>query len=672
LRIALLLLASNAAWAQPEISWRPDLNEPFSTTIIGGNAGIVVRTGTAVTGDMKVGINKGDRARFEVDGAKLILVQDSLRVGEYTDGEAEFVLTSGAMHCVMDVFVGAATSSANRANHSTLRIRGGSFLGRTITAGLGYGSEARISIEGSNASAVHVLDYVYIESHSDPRGRPGDATLAFTLDEHGVTPVTIQSRTDGLRIVHDARSHSRLRISLSAVPPREDVTLVASHVAIRGTFEGLPEDCAITAQYQGQTYRWQLTYRGGPSGHDLVLRNRSEYAAGAPVTQVRSLPEPPSPLWREHPLFGLENIPKGEPAFSGAEGFGAFSAGGRGGRTVDVSNLNDAGPGSLREALEASGPRIVRFRVGGTIALKRPIVIKQPFLTIDGQDAPAPGILIRDHGLEVRTHDVVLRYFRIRIGDDNVRLDDPDINYSGGEGEYALYFTEGSSNSIADHLSLSWTTTKILSTTKMSDLITIQYCILSEALNFSQHGFSSLAGGNRVTWHHNLFAHNLSRNVRFQGPSISDFRNNVIYDWGHTAGYGEFDRVNYIGNYLKPGPSTTQRPRRFHDGVAVVAPGSLYVAGNVLEGDERVNEDNWRGMGRYTEDRATIEARDPFPAPPVTTEPARTAYEHVLRESGASLPSRDAVDTRVVREVKEGSGRIINWVRDVNGWAELR
>jgi len=120
----------------------------------------------------------------------------------------------------------------------------------------------------------------------------------------------------------------------------------------------------------------------------------------------------------------------------------------------------------------------------------------------------------------------------------------------------------------------------MLSTTKGADLIMIQWCILGESLNFAAHGFASIAGGNRVTWHHNLFAHNLSRNVRFQGMVEADFRNNVIYDWGETAAYGEFNRLNYVGNYLKAGPSTTQESKLFHKGREVVAPKSLFVADN--------------------------------------------------------------------------------------------
>src|SRR5262249_36107407 len=154
---------------------------------------------------------------------------------------------------------------------------------------------------------------------------------------------------------------------------------------------------------------------------------------------------------------------------------GASSAGGRGGRTIYVENLNNSGPGSLRAAIETPGARTILFHIGGVIPLASTLVIKEPCITIDGQNAPGGGIMLRQHGIEVRTHDVVLRYLRVRVGDDNVHLDEPKSRaaYEGGAGEHALYFIEGSKNCIADHLSLSWSTTKILSTTKLCDLITV-------------------------------------------------------------------------------------------------------------------------------------------------------------------------------------------------------
>ena len=230
-----------------------------------------------------------------------------------------------------------------------------------------------------------------------------------------------------------------------------------------------------------------------------------------------------------------------------------------------VDNLNDSGPGSLRAAVEGEGPRIVVFRVGGSIALRTRLPIRNPFLTLDAQSAPGEGITLRNHGIDVRTHDVVLRYFRVRLGDEGIS---PNVRYEAGEGEDGVRFESGAKDCIADHLSLSWTTGKIITITPTADRITIQWCILSESLNFANHGYASLAAGKRVSWHHNLLAHNYSRNVRFQGALDADFRNNTIYDWGEAAGYGEFDRLNYVANFLKPGPSTTQIPRFFHRGDA--------------------------------------------------------------------------------------------------------
>jgi hypothetical protein len=664
--------AGEGSWAEGK-HWSDGLPTAIQRAEVHGNSSVLVPAGTYLAGDLEVGFNANDRARVEVDGGQLILMQDSLRVGEYSGGEGEFVLKNGAMHCVMDVFVGGTDGVPGHATKGTLRIQGGSFLGRTLTTGVGWGAKSLLAIEGSKPAAVHVLDYVYIQGFADRDGNPGLSTLSFTLDDHGVTPITIQSHRRGLRIIKDAPSHCRLQIRLSAVPPREDVTLVSGHVPIQGIFDDLPEGSEIEALYDGKTYRWRLTYHGGTNGDDLVLKNQSQYAANAPITHTRPMPEVPKPLWLEHRLFPLSAETNGPPAFPGAEGFGAFTPGGRGGKAIYVDNLNDSGPGSLREAVEWAGPRTIVFRVGGVIPLKSTLVIGQPFITIDGQNAPGAGIMLRNHGIEVRTHDVVLRYFRVRVGDDDVRLEDRK-SYEGGAGEHALYFTDGSKNAIADHLSLSWSTTKILSVTKMSDRITIQWCILSEGLNFANHGYTSLAGGNRVTWHHNLIAHNLSRNVRFQGPVDADFRNNLIYDWGETAAYGEFDRVNYIGNFLKAGPSTTQKPwLLFHNGDAVVMPGSLFVTNNILEGEHAapgVNQDNWRGMGYYYE-RNTVAAPEPFPAPPVTTESPQNAYEHVLKDAGATLPRRDAVDGRIVREVRDGTGHIINWVKDAGGWPDF-
>jgi hypothetical protein len=660
--------ATSGLWTD-EARWSDGLPNQYGRVEVREDGAVVVPAGTYIIANLEVGLNYRDHARVEVDGGQLILLQDSLRVGELSGGEATFILKQGAMHTFMDTYVGAANGVPGRTTRGSLVIQGGSFLSRAFYVGSGWGAQSFLAVEGSRAEAVHILNCVYLQGHAGTDGMPGVTTLSFTVDEHGVTPITIQSERDGLRIEKDAKSQCRLQILLSSIPPREDMTLVSARVPTKGTFDGLPEGSEVTAEYEHRAYHWQLTYRGGPGGHDLVLKNKSEYAADAPVTHVRPMPEVPKPLWSEQPLYSTPAPMTGEPAFPGAEGFGAFTPGGRGGKTIYVDNLNDSGPGSLREAIETPGPRTVLFRVGGVIPLKSTLRIEEPFITIDGQNAPGAGILIRNHGIEVRTHDVVLRYLRVRVGDDDVHLDEPRAKeaYYGGAGEHALYFIEGSKNCIADHLSLSWSTTKILSINHLCDLITVQWCILSEGLNFANHGLGVIIGQGRLTWHHNLIAHNQSRNPRFASLVDADFRNNVIYDWGDTAGLGEFDRVNYIGNYLKAGPSTRKEQRPFHDGVDVVMPGSLFVADNILEGNDKVNRDNWLGVGY---DRA-IAAPQPFPAPAVATDPPQKAYERALKDAGATLPTRDAVDERIVNEVRTGTGHIINWVKDAGGWPDF-
>ncbi|MGA2245594.1 MAG: hypothetical protein ABSH48_11385 [Verrucomicrobiota bacterium] len=650
--------------------WSDGLPDPYKHIEIHGSGTVRVPPGAYPVSNLQIGKNCGDHTRVEVDGGAVVLLQEPLDLGDVTGSEAELILKDGALHDCVDTYVGGGMGVAGRATRGSLIIQGGSYLGRTLVLGTGWGAQAFLGIEGSRASAIHVLQYLYITAHAGSDGAPGVATLSFTIDEHGVTPITIQSTHDGLRIIKDAKSCCRLQIVLKCVPPREDITLVSGHVPVRGMFDDLPEGSEVAAEYERKVYHWRLTYAGGASHDDLVLQNESDYDAGAPVTHVRPMPEIPRPLWVDYPLYEPFAPASSEPAFPGAEGYGAFTPGGRGGRVIAVTNLQDAGPGSLRAAVEANGPRIVAFEVGGVIALKSTLRLRDPFITIDGQHAPGPGIMLRNYGLEVQTHDVVLRFLRVRVGDDTVHLDTPGARetYYDGAGEHALYFIEGSKNCIADHLSLGWSTTKVLTVTKMSDLITVQWCIMSEGLNFADHGLGLALGQGRLSIHHNLLAHNQSRNPRFGTLVECDFRNNIIYDWGDTAGCGEFERVNYIGNILKPGPSTRRAMRLFHDGVDVIMPHSLYLADNILAENEPATGDNWLGVGY---DRATYGAAEPFAAPRVTTESAQTAYEHVLKDAGATLPKRDAVDERVVRETRDGTGHIIKWVKDSGGWPDF-
>jgi hypothetical protein len=358
------------------------------------------------------------------------------------------------------------------------------------------------------------------------------------------------------------------------------------------------------------------------------------------------------------------------PAFPGAEGFGAATPGGRGGRVVFVRNLEDSGPGSFREAVEAQGPRTVVFRVGGLITLRTKVVIAEPFLTIAGQTAPGDGICFRGQSVEVQTHDVVVRHLRFRPGD----ISGAEVDGVGVGG--------GSRRVILDHCSAGWSVDESLSLSGDVAEVTVQWCLIAEALNRSvhrkgPHGYGSLmraTGG--VTLHHNLWAHNAARNPRLGDDygrppwPLFDVRNNVVYDYGRIASglTGDNLRANYVGNYVRPGPSS-DRGR----GVVVLtdtAAVSYHVAGNVVEGrpgltaDNRLIFDRVEANGR----RLVTFAAGPFDAPPVRTTGAEQALREVLADVGATRPRRDAADARVVREAEVLSGRIIDSQNEVGGW----
>jgi len=359
------------------------------------------------------------------------------------------------------------------------------------------------------------------------------------------------------------------------------------------------------------------------------------------------------------------------PAFPGAEGFGAYAQGGRGGRVMLVTNLNDAGPGSLRAACEAEGPRIAVFRVSGVIELKSDLQIKHPHITIAGQTAPGGGICLKGYPLEIKADEVIVRYLRCRPGD-VARKEMDSLSVSDAR------------NVIVDHCSASWGMDETLSVTRHSNNVTVQWCMITESLNRSYHhkgahGYGSLIVGydGGYTFHHNLYAHHNSRNPRPGGQEgepgiLLDFRNNVIYDWGMTCGYSGDTRVriDYVGNYLKPGPSA----RPSHRGLAFDIGGpqtSMFVALNHLEGYPEKNRDNWLMIMVPPEASLdAVRAPRPFPAARVKTDSARIAYRRVLAEAGATLPARDPVDTRIVAEVERGGGHIIDSQTEVGGWPE--
>jgi len=357
------------------------------------------------------------------------------------------------------------------------------------------------------------------------------------------------------------------------------------------------------------------------------------------------------------------------PAFPGAEGAGALARGGRGGRVIYVTNLEDAGAGSLRAAVETPEPRTVVFAISGTIELASPLVITEPFLTIAGQTAPGEGICLANFGGAVAARHVILRHLRFRPGD---RMKQPVDG---------LTIEPGAQDVIVDHCSFSWSVDECLSVSGIdASRITAQWCLIAESLNRSvhhkgEHGMGTLIRTTGdVSFHHNIYAHHNSRAPRvgtYMGMGdrgvVFDFRNNVIYGWGSVAGYTSGDKanVNYVGNYVKANASSARPGIAFHVGGEKTR---MYLADNVLEGNAEATADNWKMVA---DAMPATPVTAPFALPAITMEPAAVAYARVLAEAGATLPKRDAADARIVDQIRKGTGRIINSQSEVGGWPKL-
>jgi pectate lyase len=361
-------------------------------------------------------------------------------------------------------------------------------------------------------------------------------------------------------------------------------------------------------------------------------------------------------------------------AFPEAEGFGKYTTGGRRGKVYIVNNLNDDGPGSLREAVKKKGPRTIVFAVSGTIMLESTLTINNGDVTIAGQTAPGDGICIRNYPVKISTDNVIIRYIRFRLGDEKAQQDD------------AISGTR-QSNIIIDHCSMSWATDECASFYRNKNF-TLQWCIISESLNQSvhekgEHGYGGIWGGEGASFHHNLLANHNSRLPRFSGSATTpntpdelvDFRNNVIYNWMNNNTYGgEKGRYNMVGNYYKPGPSTKSKKTWM---VNPSSPyGKFYLQGNVLVGNEAATKNNRNGVKADHVDSTLVEK--PYKAEIIANQTAEKAYMRVLNYAGASF-KRDAVDARIVEEAKSGiskSGKnangIIDSQKDVGGWPELK
>lgn len=382
-------------------------------------------------------------------------------------------------------------------------------------------------------------------------------------------------------------------------------------------------------------------------------------------------------------LLGPEGSARGAPpSFPGAEGFGAETPGGRGGRVIEVTSLANAGPGSLREALDATGPRIVVFRVSGEIALETPIIVRQPFVTVAGQTAPGDGVTLRNAGANnwatfaVQTHDVILRYLRLR----------PGRTGSGVNTNDALQISYGAYNVVVDHCSMSWATDEIL------DLgwpglpgvhdVTIQWSILAEGLKSpasdwdSKGVLAAKAGCERVSFHHNLLAHNQDRNPRVGSEGRWDLVNNLVYGPGRSnADLFDLESqpilANFVGNLVRKGPGSHpylgSELKIYEDGDD--GPGfAVYIRDNLGPNRPTGTEPETAILSCFTVyGTPPHPACDPLPYivserhdfPPVTTYPAAALMDRLLPAVGATRPVRDAVDTCLVDGVVHLQGRLI-------------
>ncbi len=373
------------------------------------------------------------------------------------------------------------------------------------------------------------------------------------------------------------------------------------------------------------------------------------------------------------------------PAFPGAEGAGASATGGRGGQVYRVTNVNVSGPGSLADAVSQPN-RIIVFTVSGTIDLtgrKKKIELAQPNITIAGQSAPGEGICIRGGALRISAGNIIIRHIRVRRG----------FNEVGDMGD-AVDLKGHFENVMLDHVSTSWATDENLTLTN-ANRVTAQFSIAAEGLDYfnpnqspNRHSEGSLFGshtpGGYMTIHHTLYAQNRLRNARTTAggdpPPELDFRNNVIYDakelTTHTG--SEPVHLNLVNNYYKNGPSTGVEDASAKSVIFTFVkqqPYRLYAEGNHIEGNPGWSADNWQAVRYHSGVIENARAARAFLTPAVTTETALAAFETVLEHAGATLPARDAVDLRIVRDVRRGTGAVINYETDIpepGRWQDYR
>ena len=425
----------------------------------------------------------------------------------------------------------------------------------------------------------------------------------------------------------------------------------------------------VKAQYP------QVTSEANKKYKDMMDQERKSsdeaWAKALPVIEKEAREGRPYIPWAGRPC----DLPQALiPSFPGAEGGGMYSFGGRGGKVITVTNLNDRGPGSFREACETGGARIVVFNVSGIIELKSPIIVRAPYITIAGQTAPGDGVCVTGESFWVDTHDVVIRHMRFRRAK------------TGAENREDSFGGNPVGNIMIDHCSATWGLDENISFYRhmydpsegqyqSTDLklptvnVTIQNTISAKALDTYNHAFGSTLGGENCMFTRNLWACNSGRNPSVGWNGVFNFVNNIVYNWVHrTVDGGDYTAMfNMINNYYKPGPATPKtgnishrilKPEAGRSKLDHKVYGRVYAEGNVVEGFPEISADNWAGgiqiesepdCGEFT---SYMRSNRPFEMPFVRILSANDAYDYVLKHVGATIPSRDIIDERIIEEVR--------------------
>ncbi|GHT60950.1 hypothetical protein AGMMS50239_10880 [Bacteroidia bacterium] len=481
----------------------------------------------------------------------------------------------------------------------------------------------------------------------------------------------------------------------------------------------VPADRDEHADADNGAFTLQWTPASGAVSHDVYFGNSLQNLEAAGKTSpeykgnqteadfaVSGLYSMETYYWRIDEVDGNGTVTKGnvwyfrprQLAFYGAEGYGRFARGGRGGIVIKVTNLNDSGPGSLRDAVENPAyegiPRTILFDVSGRILLNSRLSVNKPYITIAGQTAPGKGICVSGHAFGIGgVNDVIFRHLRLRVGTDDT---------TDGMGQ------SGSNHCIIDHASISWSKDEATSSRDAKN-ITFQRCLISEPLNRAghknygpgtAHGYAGSIGGDIGSYHHNLLAHSYGRNWSFAGgldgngyyKGKLDVFNNVIYNWGSRTTDGGVHEGNFVNNYYKAGAATTLF-RMITAQLEGVGKGtqSYYVKGNILQrADGTISCDGTDDACGRTYSLSGGQIFDwqlwvdnPFFPSYATVHTAKEAYKHVLSDVGATQPVFDNHDIRIVQETLEGSWTfrgsynapngtygVIDHQNDVGGWED--